>query len=48
MEAVLYYIKRDYKAGKIKVDHKSVEEKHFGKGWKKNQQNKRKIGRHLL
>lgn len=28
----LYYIKQDYKACKIKVDHKSVEVKHFGKG----------------
>lgn len=31
-ETVLYYIKQDYKAGKIKVDPKSVEVKHSGKG----------------
>lgn len=39
-EAVLYYSKQDSKAGKIKVDHKSVAVKYFGKGWEKNQQKK--------
>lgn len=42
-ETVLYYIKQDYKAGKIKVDPKSVEVKHSGKGWKKKI-DKREIG----
>lgn len=29
-EIVLYYIKQDYKVGKIKVDYESVEVKYYG------------------
>ena len=42
-ETVLYYIKQDYKAGKIKVDHESVEVKHYGTAWKKINKQKRNM-----